>query len=71
MSVWSDSNYRSLFKAAVAQGFTVSTTRGGHIKIMSPQGGLYFAAATPSDRRAFANLRSGLRRIGFHDERPR
>jgi len=58
-------DFRPLIDAAVAQGWQVSTTGGGHLKFQSPAGRVVFAASTPSDWRASRNLRAELRRAGL------
>ena len=44
-------------------GWTVSVTKGGHIKLRNNRtGAVVFAAATPSDHRADRNLAAQVRR---------
>jgi len=57
--------FRPLVEAAVAQGWTVTPTKGGHLKFQSPKGDVVFAAGTPSDWRAMKNVRAHLRRAGL------
>lgn len=56
---------RQLIRAAEAQGWAVSRTRGGHLRWRAPSGALVFTASTPSDWRALANILSYLRRNGL------
>src|SRR5271166_2296559 len=58
-------DFRPLVAAALAQGWSVTPTKGGHIKFQSPQGNVVFAGGTPSDWRASRNLRAQLRRAGL------
>lgn len=58
-------DYRALYEAAVAQGFRVSLTGSGHVKWVAPCGAFCFSPGTSSDRRAFFQVRSKLRRIGL------
>lgn len=44
------------------EGWTVEPTRGGHLRLRHPCGGLVHAASTPSDRRAVANTLAECRR---------
>lgn len=54
-----------LAKQAISQGWEVQTTRGNHLKWLSPNGGFFFSALTPSDNRALKNLKRDLRVNGF------
>lgn len=56
---------KRLIEAAEQQGWTVTATSGGHIKFLSSDGNIVFAAATPSDHRAWRNTRARLRRHGL------
>jgi hypothetical protein len=51
-----------LIKLAAELGYTASPTAGGHIRFVHECGAMVHAASTPSDRRAWANARSDLRR---------
>lgn len=46
---------------------TVSPAGGGHLKITLPSGKFTFAASTPSDPRAYLNVRAQLRRLARAD----
>lgn len=46
-------------------GLTVEHTRGSHLKLILPGGGVYFTGSTPGDVRAWHRLRRDLRRMGF------
>lgn len=54
-----------LIKQAREQGWKVASTNGGHYKWLSPLGGFFFTAATPSDHRALKNIKRDLRINGF------
>jgi predicted RNA binding protein YcfA (HicA-like mRNA interferase family) len=55
---------KELLRAAEARGWRVELTRrGGHVRLVHPDGAVVVAAATPSDHRALANLRAQLRRV--------
>jgi predicted RNA binding protein YcfA (HicA-like mRNA interferase family) len=55
---------KQLLRAAEARGWRVELTRrGGHVRLVHPDGPVVVAASTPSDFRALANLRSMLRRV--------
>ncbi len=57
---------KALVKKAEQQGWTVTRTRGDHLKWLSPNGGTpYFSSKTPSDKRAIANMSQDLRRKGL------
>lgn len=46
-----------------ARGWSVSVSRGGHLKWKHDNGAVYFSAATPGDWRADQNARSAMRRL--------
>ncbi|GAN86359.1 hypothetical protein Gain_0027_034 [Komagataeibacter intermedius TF2] len=46
-----------------ARGWSVSVTRGGHLKWTHSNGAIYFSAGTPGDRRAVKNARAAMRRL--------
>jgi hypothetical protein len=48
--------------AVEAPGSTLVKTNGGHIRITLPSGVPVFCASTPSDNRAFRNIRAVIRR---------
>jgi predicted RNA binding protein YcfA (HicA-like mRNA interferase family) len=55
---------KELLRAAEARGWRVDATRrGGHVRLVHPDGGVVVASGTPSDRRALANLKAMLRRV--------
>lgn len=57
---------KPLIKRAEAQGWTITRTRGDHLKWTSPTGGgVYFSSSTPSDRRAIHNIEKDLIRRGL------
>jgi len=53
---------KELLRWAEAAGWRVQFTRGGHLRLRHPDGGVVVAASTPSDQRALANLRAQMRR---------
>lgn len=55
---------KQLIQRIEAAGCTVVMTRGGHWKVLLPNGGLYFMAKSPSDSRSIANAIAGLRQKG-------
>jgi predicted RNA binding protein YcfA (HicA-like mRNA interferase family) len=55
---------KELLRAAEARGWQLELTRrGGHVRLVHPDGGVVVASGTPSDRRALANLKAMLRRV--------
>jgi hypothetical protein len=47
-----------------AYGFPPGTPTGsGHVRFRHPAGGVVHTSSTPSDRRAWRNLRAQLRRV--------
>ncbi len=59
-------DFDQVLKKAERQGFRIERTgKGGKVKIYCPDGGIVFASATPSDRRAVRNLVSDLRKHGY------
>lgn len=51
---------------ASTPGWSVSVTGGGHLRVQSPDGASCFLSKTQSDRRAAANAKAHLRRIGWN-----
>jgi predicted RNA binding protein YcfA (HicA-like mRNA interferase family) len=51
-----------LLRQASASGWQVARTRGGHWRLLHPNGGIVVMSSTPSDYRALANLKAQLRR---------
>lgn len=57
---------KPLIKRAERAGWTVTRTRGDHLKWLRPEGGMpYFSSSTPSDRRAITNIEKDLTRMGL------
>ena len=56
---------RKLMRRARKQGWKVCLTGGGHIKWEPPKGDFVMSAQTPSDYRAFYNIRQRLKRAGL------
>lgn len=65
MQALSDGFYRNLIDIAEEQGWEVSRTRRGHLKMKSPNGNVVFHSGTPSDWRAVHNFVAKLRRNGL------
>lgn len=58
----------ALVRDAKRQGWTVSRTRGSHLRFCPPPskpGPCIFGPGTPSDSRGIKNLRAHLRRAGL------
>jgi predicted RNA binding protein YcfA (HicA-like mRNA interferase family) len=57
---------KHLIKTAKKQGWTISETRGNHLRWDAPGGGApYFSSKTPSDVRAVRNMSRDLARRGL------
>lgn len=56
---------RKLVKQAAAAGCRVEETRGGHVKLFVPNGGIVLVSSSPSDHHAVKNARGDLRREGL------
>jgi len=54
-----------LMKLAVANGWTVVSSNGGHLKWIPPVGRFFFSASTPSDYRAIKNIERDLKQRGL------
>jgi hypothetical protein len=66
MSSSAQKDVKQLIKVAEQQGWTVTRTGTLHLRWQAPDGRVLFRNGTsPSDRRAVANLRSDLRRLGL------
>jgi predicted RNA binding protein YcfA (HicA-like mRNA interferase family) len=61
--VASKHDLRNFLADATARGWTVDTTKGGHIRLRHPNGGLAYGPSTPSDHRGLLNLAATLRRL--------
>lgn len=59
------SEYGPLIEAALAAGWTLERTGGGHLRLRSPEGASVVFPSSPSDWRGARNLRSTLRRYGL------
>lgn len=55
-------NLRQLVEFAEANGWSVSRTRGGHIRFTKPGLGSIYTSSTPSDYRSELNAKARLRR---------
>jgi hypothetical protein len=64
-------DYRQVLLDAARRGWTVTPTRGGHVKLTFRSGAIVFTGSTPSDWRAGRNLDRQLRRLetGSSDRR--
>ena len=51
-----------LLRQASASGWRVARTRGGHWRLLYPNGGIVVLSSTPSDHRALRNVRAQMRR---------
>lgn len=51
-----------IVRVASRRGWVVTTTGGGHLRFTHPDGGLVFAARTPSDWRATRKVAAELQR---------
>jgi hypothetical protein len=58
---------KSLEKTAVAQGWKVISTNGGHKKWLAPTGGIVISGSTESDPRGLKNHLARMRKLGFKD----
>lgn len=55
--------YRDLYRAATADGWSVEPTNNGHLRWTHPAASRpVFSASSPSDHRAVLNVRARLRR---------
>ena len=52
-------------RIAKQAGWEVGTTKKGHIRFVAPDGTIVIHSSTPSDHRAWKNLRGALRRSGL------
>lgn len=60
------SDFREIVKAAESQGWTLTWTSKGHVKMIPPDGGPpVFTSGSPGDYRALKNFLGKLRRRGF------
>jgi hypothetical protein len=61
--------YRELGRHAIANGWKLRRTSGGHVEWRSADGqGLHYSASTPGDWRAVRNTRAHLERLGLPGE---
>lgn len=56
---------QDLYRAAVAEGCTLSQNRKGHLTVVLPNGRRFTGPKTASDNRAVLNARSTLRNLGL------
>lgn len=55
---------RNIVRQALDQGWRMKRRKSGHIKLIGPDGQVYFTGSTTSDNRAVKALRADLRRRG-------
>jgi len=61
-----DREIRKIVKSAVKQGCEVKASRrSSHIQIIVPGKGIVTVSSSPSDERAYKNIRADLRRNGI------
>jgi hypothetical protein len=56
---------KALIRQAVDAGCSVRDTKGGHLQILIPGGGIVTVSSSPSDHHALKNARGDLRRAGL------
>ena len=54
-----------LIKIVSKAGWSVTLTKGGHFKWVSPSGGFFYSAQTPSDHRAIKNIKRDIKNNGL------
>jgi hypothetical protein len=57
--------WRQLAREFLEAGGQISTTGSGHLRWVTPQGGVVFSSKTTSDRRAIKSHTSQLRKHGW------
>lgn len=62
---------KELKEEAEAEGWSVTITNGCHYRWQHPNGGFFFSAYTPGDRRVVMNIRRDMRRVasGYYAKR--
>lgn len=55
--------HRELVLQLLSRGWTIRRGRGGHYKLSHPSGKTVVVSRSPSDHRAWLNLRASIRRI--------
>lgn len=58
-------SYRDLHKAARKQGWTITTTSGGHLRWLTPDGRSVFSPVSPSDCRGRHRVIMKLKAAGL------
>ena len=53
---------RKVISLAIKKGYNVELRKGGHYKFTAPSGKFFFTSATPSDKRALANILADMKR---------
>jgi predicted RNA binding protein YcfA (HicA-like mRNA interferase family) len=56
---------KQLAEKAIAQGWAVDYTKGGHLRYKAPNGQIMFFSSTPSEPRALKNQTSLMVKNGF------
>lgn len=65
MALSSSKDVNKLIKEAEQQGWTISMTKGTHLKWVSSTGNFFFSSLTPSDHRVVFKIKKDLRMNGF------
>ena len=56
---------RQFLKPYEKLGCVVEYRNSGHYKITTPNGGQLFCSSTPTDHRAYQNIKRDLRKLGY------
>lgn len=56
-------DFRPIAKRALAAGWTITPTNGGHYRWTAPDGAFFYTAASPSDRRAPKNVKRNFEKL--------
>jgi predicted transcriptional regulator len=56
---------KQLIEKAQEQGWIIIKTSNNHYKWISPLGGLFYSASTPSDYKAIKNIKRDMKANGF------
>jgi hypothetical protein len=60
--IWKQKRFRKLIQFAQKEGWTVTRTSGGHLKLAKAGLPLIYTSTTPSDHRAERNVRAQILR---------
>lgn len=61
------SSLQELIDRLQDEGWKVTYTGGGHLKMRSPTGAVVFTGSSPSDRRSIRNTVRDLKRAGWSE----